>query len=84
MKTRSMSLCALAGFCLPALAATITVGAPGTGSNRYPFGGPSGGCWPPCVGSRYQQAYDASSFTLLGPVSITGISFTLASAAHYP
>lgn len=59
-----------------AWADSITVGTANS-SNFFPFGGPSFGS----VGSRYQQVYDASSFS--GAVTITGLSFVGGSGGDY-
>jgi hypothetical protein len=50
-----------------AQAGPITIGAPSTGGNSFPFGESSG------IGTRYQQVYDASSFP--GLFTIDGVTF---------
>lgn len=62
--SRIVASCATA-LLLAAPVQAQVIGAPATGSNCFPFGCGSG--------SRYQQVYDASSFS--GPISIGTINF---------
>jgi hypothetical protein len=50
---------------------SITVGAPGTGTNLFPFGGRV----VTNPGTRYQQAYSSAQFIGTGPILITSIAF---------
>ena len=58
-------------LCNVSYADNIIIGAPRDNGNLFPFGEP----YPGYTGTRYQQAYDASGFSSLGPINITGISF---------
>ena len=62
---------AFLGLTLSALADQIVVGAPSSGGNFFPFGGP----FSTNPGTRYQQAYASTDFS--GPMSINGLEFTL-------
>jgi hypothetical protein len=54
-----------------ASASSITIGAPGNTFMRFPFGGALNNF----AGTRYQQAYAASSFNGASPMQISGFSF---------
>jgi len=55
---------------------SITLGAPATGRNGFPFGMVAGGS----AGARYQQVYSSGQFA--GPMTITEINFFLHTAGN--